>query len=327
MKPSFFKNLGPHDLLTIKSKIIGTTDNNKNIEFTALVGLTSLENNTISFLYDNQELKNYEIDNANNYAIICSEQSSKKIKKNIQKIIVKDVHLAVSILSNLFYRDYSQEEINTFPKPVIGKNSIIQDKVTIENGSIIGSNVKICDGAVIKSGCMIGNNSFIDCNSVISNSIIGEDVKIGRNCSIGQPGFGFSIQKSNNENIYHMGRVIIQSRVRIGSNCTLDRGSFGDTVIGENTYLDNLCHIAHNVSIGNNCVFTGMNGIAGSTTVGNGVLSGGQVGIAGHLKIGNNVQIAAKSGVINDIDDNTSVMGNPAVNKFRYIKQFKKTYG
>ena len=142
-----------------------------------------------------------------------------------------------------------------------------------------------------------------------------------------KPGFGFSIQKSNNENIYHMGRVIIQSRVRIGSNCTLDRGSFGDTVIGENTYIDNLCHIAHNVSIGNDCVFTGMNGIAGSTTVGNRVLSGGQVGIAGHLKIGNNVQIAAKSGVINNIDDNASVMGNPAVNKFKYIKQFKKTYG
>ena len=323
MKPSFFKNLGPLDLLTIKSEINCTADNKKNTEFTKLVGLTSLENNTISFLYDNQELKNYKFDNTINYAIICTEESSKKINKNIQKIVVKDVHHAVSILSNLFYREYSQEEINTFPSPEIGKNSIIQDKVTIENGSIIGSNVKICNGAVIKSGCIIGNNSFIDCNSVISNSIIGDDVKIGRNCSIGQPGFGFSIQRSNNENIFHVGRVIIQSRVRIGSNCTLDRGSFGDTVVGENTYLDNLCHIAHNVSIGNDCVFTGMNGIAGSTTVGNGVLSGGQVGIAGHLKIGNNVQIGGGSGVIKNIPDNSKMMGYPAKDIRKFLKENK----
>ena len=33
----------------------------------------------------------------------------------------------------------------------------------------------------------------------------------------------------------------------IGSGCTIDRGSFSDTIIGENTYFDNLCHIAHNV--------------------------------------------------------------------------------
>lgn len=49
---------------------------------------------------------------------------------------------------------------------------------------------------------------------------------------------------------------------------------------------------------------------------------GGQVGVAGHLKIGNNVQIAAKSGVMANIDDNSTHMGAPSID----ARQFKKSY-
>ena len=114
---------------------------------------------------------------------------------------------------------------------------------------------------------------------------------------------------------------MLQSKVSIGSGCTIDRGSFSDTVIGENTYLDNLCHVAHNVEIGNNSAFAAMTGIAGSAKIGNHVLTGGQV------KIENNVHIAAKSGVFQSIDDGETVMGNPAVNKYKFIKNYKKIYG
>ena len=132
---------------------------------------------------------------------------------------------------------------------------------------------------------------------------------------------------NKNINIYHIGRVLLQSNVSIGSGCTIDRGSFSDTVIGENTYLDNLCHVAHNVEIGNNSAFAAMTGIAGSAKIGNNVLTGGQAGIAGHIKIGNNVHIAAKSGVFQSIDDGETVMGNPAINKYKFIKNYKKIYG
>ena len=57
-----------------------------------------------------------------------------------------------------------------------------------------------------------------------------------------------------------------------------------------------------------------MTGISGSTSVGDNVMIGGQVGISGHVKIGNNVKIAAKSGVMKNIDDNSSVGGYPAEN-------------
>ena len=67
-------------------------------------------------------------------------------------------------------------------------------------------------------------------------------------------------------------------------------------------------------------------GIAGSTYIGNNVITGGQTGIAGHLNIGNNVQIAAQSGVLKDIDNDSSVMGHPAIDKFKYIRNYKKNY-
>ena len=94
----------------------------------------------------------------------------------------------------------------------------------------------------------------------------------------------------------------------------------------KNTFFDNLCHVAHNVVVGNNCIFAAMTGIAGSTKIGNNVMTGGQVGIAGHLNIGNNVQIAAQSGVLKDLDNHSSVMGHPAIDKFKYIRNYKKNY-
>ena len=160
----------------------------------------------------------------------------------------------------------------------------------------------------------------------LSNSIFGDNVRIGRNTCLGQRGFGFAIDQTKNQDIFHIGRVIVQSNVSIGSNCCIDRGSFGDTIIGENTYFDNMCHIAHNVCVGRNSIFAGMCGIAGSSIIGDNVMAGGQVGISGHIKIGNNVRIAAKSAVFKNVIDNSSVMGNPAIDKLKYLKNYLKIY-
>ena len=50
---------------------------------------------------------------------------------------------------------------------------------------------------------------------------------------------------------------------------------------------------------------------------------GGQVGISGHLNIGSNIQIGGGSGVIKDISDNSKVMGYPAKDLKRFIKDNK----
>ncbi len=324
MNPCFFKNLGPIGVNEIRDHLeCNTFDISDDATFDNLTNITKLKKNGLSFLNDAEFSAN------NNYlsgTIIVTNSTHKKFKENNSLIVVNNVQEAVAILSNLFYRSFTNEEIELLDEPEIDNNSNIACTAIIEKGSIIGKNVKIGHGCKIGYNCIIGDNTSVDANTIITNSIIAENVNIGRNVSIGQQGFGFAINKNNNIRIYHIGRVIIQSGVNIGSNCTIDRGSFSDTVIGENTFFDNLCHIAHNVIVGKNCIFAGMTGIAGSTKIGDNVMAGGQAGIAGHLVIGDNVKISAQSGVLKNIKDNCSVMGNPAIDKYKYIKRYKKNY-
>ena len=324
MKSSFFKNLGPISFIKIKEHLECTPINiDDDISFNEFTSIRNLNKDGLSFLTDTHYSRENIVSDG---AILCSQSINKKFKANNPLIIVNDVHSAVAKLSSIFYRSLTLKEIENLDKPKIDSNCNISENAIIENGSIIGKNVKISSGCYVGHNCIIGDNTSIDCNTVITNSIIAENTHIGRNSSIGQQGFGFAISKNKNIKIFHIGRVIIQANVNIGSNCTIDRGSFGDTIIGQNTFFDNLCHVAHNVIIGNNCIFAAMTGIAGSTSIGNHVMTGGQVGIAGHLYIGNNVQIAAQSGVLKDISNDCSVMGHPAIDKFKYIRKYKKNY-
>ncbi len=327
MSQAFYVNLGPIKLRQItdhiSADIIGLDESN---EFNELAGINNIRNidNTIFFIYENFREK---IDIPKNVNLIISKKDRKKYSEFKHLIIVDNVHEAVAKLSAIFYRDIHDDDLSECNDYIQGDNCFISSTAIIKKGVTIGKNSKIKDGAVINNNCVIGENSLIEENVVISNSIIGDNVRVGRNTSIGQPGFGFAVNNFSNHKIFHLGRVILQSNVSIGANCCVDRGSFGDTIIGENTYFDNLCHVAHNVEIGNNCIFAAMAGIAGSSKIGNSVMAGGQVGISGHVFIGNNVQIAAKSAVLKSIKDNSSVMGNPAIDKYKYIRKYKKFYG
>ena len=327
MNPTFHVNLGPINLREIidllSAEVIGLDPNQ---EFNEFVGIDKVKqiNNTISFVYENYKNK---IDIPRKTNLIISRKEKDKFFEFENLIIVDNVHEAVAKLSSVFYRDVNDEDLKNHNQDFLFDKCHIAKSAIIKKGVIIGKNSTIKDGVVINHNCLIGDNALIEENAVISNAIIGDNVRVGRNSSIGQPGFGFAIDNLSNHKIYHLGRVILQSNVSIGSNCCIDRGSFGDTVIGENTYFDNLCHIAHNVEVGNNCIFAAMAGIAGSTKIGNYVMAGGQVGISGHLSIGNNVQIAAKSAILKSIDGNCSVMGSPAIDKYKYIRKYKKFYG
>tara|TARA_B100001057_G_scaffold249542_1_gene249814 strand:- start:956 stop:1939 length:984 start_codon:yes stop_codon:yes gene_type:complete len=327
MRPAFHVNLGPIKLKQIinytSAETIGLDPNAEFHEFVGIEDIKTLEN-TLSFVYDNYK-STIEIPRKAN--LIISKQDKEKFSEFKNLIIVENVHEAVAKLSSIFYRDINDEDLKNLNNERLSDESSISNLAIIKKGVLIGKNSTIKDGVVINNNCILGENTLIEENTIISNAIIGDNVRIGRNTSIGQPGFGFAINKRSNKKIYHLGRVILQSNVNIGSNCCIDRGSFGDTIIGENTYFDNLCHIAHNVVVGSNCVFAAMSGIAGSSKIGNSVMAGGQVGISGHLNIGNNVQIAAKSAVLKNIRDNCSVMGNPAIDKYKYIRRYKKLYG
>jgi UDP-3-O-[3-hydroxymyristoyl] glucosamine N-acyltransferase len=109
--------------------------------------------------------------------------------------------------------------------------------------------------------------------------------------------------------------------VTVGANSCIDRGAFGDTSVGENTKIDNLVHIAHNVSLGRNCVLAAYTGISGSTTVGDGVQFGGKAGVADHLSIGSGAGIGAAASVFKNVPAGEVWTGFPARPIKRWMRE------
>jgi UDP-3-O-[3-hydroxymyristoyl] glucosamine N-acyltransferase len=189
----------------------------------------------------------------------------------------------------------------------------------IEAGAIVGRGVEIGEGclisynAVIGDGVQIGDQCRIGANSSVSHAVIGCRVEIETNVTVGSQGFGFVPNGRGLTRMLQLGRVMIEDDVQIGANCAIDRGATGDTVIGAGSVLDNLVHIAHNVTLGRHCVVCAQVGIAGSTSVGDGVMIGGQSGVSDHLTVGAGANIAAKSGVIRNVEASGVVGGYPAL--------------
>lgn len=207
------------------------------------------------------------------------------------------------------------------PTAKIADTAIIRPSATIMPQVVIGAGTVIEAGAVLHAGVTVGENCHIRSNSVLSHCLIGNGVDIGAGSVLGAAGFGFEMTDDGVVKLPHIGLVVIDDFVSIGSGCAIDRGSLGNTHIGAHVMMDNLCHIAHNVTIGARSIIAGQCGISGSVTVGQGVAMGGQVGIAPHVKIGDGAVLTARSGVTKDIECGDQVAGFPAMSKRQFWRE------
>lgn len=188
----------------------------------------------------------------------------------------------------------------------IHPTAIIHDEAEIAENVAIGANC-IIGKSVIGKGTIIGSNSIIQ-----DKTVIGDRVVIKSSVVIGGDGYGYV--KNNNKQIKfpHIGGVVVEDEVHIGSNTCIDRGSLGNTIIGKNTKIDNLVHIAHNVQIGENCNIIALSIIGGSTIIGNNTWISPSVSVRDAITIGSNSLIGLGAVVIKSIPDNEVWMGNPA---------------
>ena len=319
----FFKNVGPFKIEKLLNIIeIKNKDNFKSDKIFNVTDLKTATKNDLTFFHS----KRYSPLASQTKASYCVTLSnlSKFLPDSCKKIIVDNVLLAIAKITKEFYPDSVNDDFDNSVKD-ISKTSF-KKKVKFGKNILIGKNVKIgknCSighNTIIEQNVEIGSNCSIGSNVIIRDTIIKDNVSILDGCVIGKKGFGFFPNNERNVRYPHIGIVIINEHCEIGCGSTIDRGSLSNTIIGKNTYLDNQVHIAHNNKIGNNCIIAGQVGFAGSSSLGNNVMIGGQAGVSGHLKIGNNVQIGGGSGVINDISDNTKVMGYPAKNLREFIK-------
>jgi UDP-3-O-[3-hydroxymyristoyl] glucosamine N-acyltransferase len=198
---------------------------------------------------------------------------------------------------------------------------VLAPGVVIGQGARIGRGSSLGPGAKIGPGVAIGRDCRIGANAVIGFALIGDRVSIHAGAVIGEAGFGAAGGPTGVVDLPQLGRVILQDGVTIGANSCVDRGAFGDTTIGENSKIDNLVHVAHNVRLGRNCVAAAYTGISGSTVVGDGVAFGGKAGVADHLKIGAGAQIGASASVFKDVPAGETWTGFPARPLKRWLRE------
>ena len=229
------------------------------------------------------------------------------------------------------------------PTAKIGENVALGPNVVIGEYAQIGNNTKILANCYIGNGANIGENCFFHPAVNIGDRVkVGNDVILHHGVSLGADGFSFVTENPNNieqakrdgeikENdvnqvifkIPSIGSVIIGNNVEIGANTAIDRGTIEDTIVGDNTKIDDLVMIGHNCRIGKGCMIVSQVGIAGSCVIGDRVVIAGQAGLADHLNIGDDSIIAAQAGVSKSFPAKSIVIGSPAMPRKEFIKQMK----
>ena len=264
-------------------------------------------------------------------------------------IEVERPRLAMMKLINLFY---VPPRINSGVHPTavvdptakLGENVKIGPNAVVAHNAVIGDNTKIMANCYVGGDAKIGKNCFFHPGVNIGDRVqIGDEVILHHGVSLGADGFSFvtenpdnieharkegsiSGEDSNKHVIYKIpsiGSVVIGNNVEIGANTTIDRGTIENTVIGDNTKIDDLVMIGHNCRIGKGCLIVSQVGIAGSCVIGDRVVIAGQAGLADHIEIGADTIITAKAGVTKSFPEKSIIVGIPAVPRKDFIKQLK----
>jgi bifunctional UDP-N-acetylglucosamine pyrophosphorylase/glucosamine-1-phosphate N-acetyltransferase len=199
------------------------------------------------------------------------------------------------------------EQYNKF----LNAGIIIEDMTTtfINGNNNIKKGVKILantilDDCVISEGCVIGPNSYLSNMKLGSNSVVKfsylEDSVVGKSCSIGP----FSHLRSKSK---------ISDNVAIGNFVEIKNSLVGEgTKINHHAYIGDT-EIGLKVNIGAGSITCNYDGDKKHKTfIGNNVFIGSGTMLIAPLKLGNNSKTGAGSVVTQDVDDNVTVVGNPA---------------
>lgn len=294
--------------------ISGDLKGDPHIEIKGVSGIDKARKGDITFLSHQKYVKDLEQCKAS--AVIVN----KDIDTPIPLIIVKNPYLAFAKLLEAFYpeKPYSKK-IDT--NAVLGKDVKLGEEITIFPFVYVGDNVELGDrvvlhaGVFIGDGCKVGDDTVIYPNvSIYENVRIGKKVIIQSGTVIGSHGFGFVKQEDGSHyKIPQVGTVSIEDNVELGANVCVDRANIGETIIREGTKIDNLVHVAHNVSIGRNTLLVAQVGISGSCEIGDQVILAGQVGVGDHVKIGDNSILIAQAGVVQDVPPKAIQSGSPSL--------------
>lgn len=207
------------------------------------------------------------------------------------------------------------------PKPA----QLIAATAVIDPTAKLGKNVRVGHYSVIGAHAVIGDNTEIR-----NHVTIAADVTIGRDCLIkssavvGEEGFGFEKDEEGiHTRIHHIGGVTIGDRVEIGALTSICCGTIDNTVIGDDTKIDDHVFIAHNVKMGKNCIIIAASEVSGSVKLGDNVWLAPAVTIINGVEIGNDALLGTGAVITKPVEPK-AIMGGARATFIRYADEAKK---
>ena len=267
-----------------------------------------------------------------NTLIFCNEKFYNRYKNNLNKVKNCLILLPKTLMEESINIENNKVRFVDNPRVTFGKileeqqknqeERYIDEKSFIDKNSYIGQNPLIEENVIIEKDVELGDNVTIKSGSkVLKGTKIGNNCYIGNNTVLGADGLAFEFDEEENyyQKIPQLGNVVIEDNVNIGANSVVARGAIVDTKIGNGSKIDNNCFISHNVKMGKNCIMVGNSILMGSVELGDRVYISGGVTVRDNITLGDNAFVGMGSVVINSIEHDEMVIGNPAKKKLKKL--------
>lgn len=321
--PRFFDRLGPLTVTDIAALSGAAISDSQVGEVDDVADLASARAGAVSYLESEKFLSQLEGKPLEGVALIIPAKLAEDERLTGATLLLHDAPRAAfaKVATALFQLKQAGFDAAVASSARIASTARIAVGAVIGEGADIAEGVIIGPGAQIGPGVRIGSGTRVGANASIICSDIGENCNILAGAVIGEAGFGVAMSKDGAIDVPHLGQVILGNNVTIGANSCVDRGVFGATHLGDGVKIDNLCHIAHNVTVGPNTLMAAFAGVSGSTTIGERVMFGGRVGVADHIDIPSDVIVGGGAAVMKSLPSSGAYSGIPAQPLRDYMRE------
>ena len=306
----FYEDLGPVSLADLATLTGSSLVGDGSVAIRLAAPLARAGEGAVTFLSDRRYAA--ELKDTRASACFLAEAAADQAPKGCVALVTPRPQAAWAMAAAALHRPRAHSGEAIHPSAELEDGVVVSPGAVVGPGAKVGRGTVIGPNAVVGPGVAIGRDCRIGAGAYVGFALLGDRVQVMAGAVVGEAGFGATAGAGGIVDIPQLGRVILQDGVTVGANSCVDRGAWDDTVVGENTKIDNFVQIAHNVRMGRNCVAAAQTGISGSVTIGDGVAFGGRAGVADHVTIGDGAQIAAGSGVMKDVPAGETWGGYPA---------------
>jgi UDP-3-O-[3-hydroxymyristoyl] glucosamine N-acyltransferase len=176
-----------------------------------------------------------------------------------------------------------------------------------DHGVEIGADVRVGPLVSIAPGVVIENNCTLHAG-----------------VGLGMPGFNAGLIGGRQRIVPQLGGVRVKPWVEMLSNVCVARAIFGgETTIGEETLIDNLVYVAHDVQIGRRVQICALVNILGRVEIGDEAYIGPSAVVVNGARIGARAKVSIGAVVTQDVAEGSVVSGNFAIPHERFLTHLR----